>query len=86
MMVTLLYDEDLDNVFLTAIPPAAARTPTTDGTESAPGALDAIHHQLVTGMATYSLEGDVRRRPQWPPRPSSCVEESTVTIDNDNTP
>jgi Prealbumin-like fold domain len=72
--------EDLDNAL-----DANTHTASTDndGTESAPGALDGYTINGTGGTFSWKVtyEGDPNH-----PSETSCVEESTLTIDNDNTP
>jgi hypothetical protein len=55
-----------------------------DGSESAPGALDGYTIDGTGG--TFSWKVSYHDDTQGHPDASSCVEESTVSIDNDNTP
>jgi hypothetical protein len=75
---TLLY-EDLDN----ALDGNNTASTDNDGTESAPGALDGYTINGTGGTFSWKVtyEGDPNH-----PDETSCVEESNLTIDNDNTP
>jgi hypothetical protein len=70
--------EDLDN----ALDGNNTASTDNDGTESAPGALDGYTINGTGGTFSWKVtyEGDPNH-----PDETSCVEESTVTIDNDNT-
>jgi hypothetical protein len=83
---TLLY-EDLDNALSGTTAGSTAST-NNDGTESAPGALDGYTINGTGGTFSWKVtyEGDTNTDGATHPDAESCVEESTVTIDNDNTP
>jgi hypothetical protein len=78
---TLLYEE-LD-IALSGTTSGSTASTNNDGSESAPGALDGY---TITGTGgTFSWKVTYEGDPNHPDQ-TSCVEESTVTIDNDNTP
>jgi hypothetical protein len=83
---TLLY-EDLDNALSGTTGGSTAST-NNDGTASAPGALDGYTINGTGGTFSWKVtyEGDTNADSAQHPNTESCVEESTVTIDNDNTP
>ena len=70
--------EDLDN----ALDGNDTASTDNDGTESAPGALDGY---TINGTGTFSWKVTYEGDPNHPDE-TSCVEESNLTIDNDNTP